>query len=478
LHYLSGSTALVLASSAQAPPEIDTGNTAWVLASAALVLFMTPGLAFFYAGMVRTKNALGMLMQNYVVIGLVSLIWVLLTYSLAFGVDWGGHGLIGNLRYIGLAHPTEAVPGYSGPLAQSIPPLVFVIFQMMFAIITPALITGSTADRLKFGGFVAVISLWAILVYAPVAHWVFSPSGWLFKLGAEDFAGGTVVHVNAGIAGVALALAVGRRRGWPKEPMPPHSLPLTILGAGILWFGWFGFNAGSALAANQLAAQAFINTNTATAAALLGWIATEKLRNGKSTTLGAASGAVAGLVAITPAAGFVNVIGAVVIGLVAGAVCALATSLKYRLKLDDSLDVGAVHLVGGATGALLIGLLGTSSVAGADGLFYGGGFALLGKQAVAVAAVGAFTFVVTFVLAKLVNATIGLRVDETAEREGLDTSQHAETAYELGLVLSRGRVLAGGGASSAAAGAEPPPTTGTDTDAEAGIRTSALGADS
>jgi ammonium transporter, Amt family len=420
--------------------QIDSGNTAWVLLSSALVLFMTPGLAFFYGGMVRTKNVLGMLMQNYVVMGVVSLLWVLVTYSLAFGVDWGGHGIIGTLHFAGLAHPTQQVPGYTGALAQTIPPLAFVSFQLMFAIITPALITGATADRLKFGGFVAVISLWAILIYAPVAHWVFSPTGWLFKLGAEDFAGGTVVHLNAGVAGVAMAMVVGRRRRWPKEPMPPHSLPLTLLGAGMLWFGWFGFNAGSALGANQLAAHAFINTNTATAAALLSWIATEKIRNGKSTTLGAASGAVAGLVAITPACGYVNAVGAIAIGLVAGAVCALATGLKFRLKLDDSLDVGAVHLVGGAVGALLIGFFGTKSVGGADGLFYGGGPALLGKQAVAIGAVGAFSFVVTFLIAKLVSATIGLRVDEAAEYQGLDTSQHAETAYELGLVLSRGRI--------------------------------------
>jgi ammonium transporter, Amt family len=420
--------------------QIDSGNTAWVLVSSALVLFMTPGLAFFYGGMVRTKNVLGMLMQNYVVMGVVSLLWVLVTYSLAFGVDWGGHGIIGTLHFAGLAHPTQPVPGYTGALAQTIPPLVFVSFQLMFAIITPALITGATADRLKFGGFVAVISLWAILIYAPVAHWVFSPAGWLFKLGAEDFAGGTVVHLNAGVAGVAMAMVVGRRRRWPKEPMPPHSLPLTLLGAGMLWFGWFGFNAGSALGANQLAAHAFINTNTATAAALLSWIATEKIRNGKSTTLGAASGAVAGLVAITPACGFVNAVGAIAIGLVAGAVCALATGLKFRLRLDDSLDVGAVHLVGGAVGALLIGFFGTRSVGGVNGLFYGGGPALLGKQAAAIGAVGAFSFVVTFLIAKLVSATIGLRVDEAAEHQGLDTSQHAETAYELGLVLSRGRI--------------------------------------
>ena len=435
--------------------QYNSGDTAWVLGSAALVLFMTPGLAFFYGGMVRSKNVLGMLMQNYVVMGLVSVIWVLLTYSLAFGVDLGGKGLLGSLHFAGLAHMTQPVPGYSGPIAQTIPPLAFVVFQMMFAIITPALITGSTADRLKFGAFVVAISLWAILVYAPVAHWVFSPTGWLFKLGAEDFAGGTVVHVNAGIAGVALALVAGRRRGWPKEPMPPHALPLTLLGAGILWFGWFGFNAGSALAANQLAAQAFVNTNTATAAALLGWIATEKLRNGKSTTLGAASGAVAGLVAITPAAGVVNVIGATVIGIIAGAVCALATTVKYRLGLDDSLDVGAVHLVGGLTGALLIGLFGTSTVAGADGLFYGGGLGLLGHQAVAVAAVGAYSFVVSYGIGKLVDRVMGLRVDEAAERDGLDTSQHAETAYELGLVLARG--LGAAAAHAAATGTAPAP---------------------
>jgi len=466
LQSLHNGTALFLASAAQAEPEIDTGNTAWVLASSALVLFMTPGLAFFYAGMVRAKNALGMLMQNYVVIGLVSVIWVLLTYSLAFGVDWGGHGFIGTLHFAGLANIDEAVPGYSGPLAQSIPPVAFVVFQMMFAIITPALITGSTADRLKFGGFVAVMALWAILVYAPVAHWVFSPNGWLFKLGAEDFAGGTVVHANAGIAGVALALVVGRRRGWPRQPMPPHSLPLTILGAGMLWFGWFGFNAGSALAANGLAAQAFVNTNTATAAALLAWIATEKIKGGKSTTLGAASGAVAGLVAITPACGYVNVVGALFIGIIAGALCALATSVKFRFKLDDSLDVAAVHLIGGVTGALLIGFFGTSTIGGADGLFYGGGIGLLGKQAAAVGAVIGFTFVVTFLIGKLVSATIGLRLDESAEYEGLDTSQHAETAYELGLVLARGRVTSGPSGGAGTSGEEP------------SIPTPVLGADS
>ncbi|MGH9075262.1 MAG: ammonium transporter [Acidimicrobiales bacterium] len=424
-------------------PHINSGDTAWVLASTALVLFMTPGLAFFYGGMVRVKNVLGMLMQNYVVIAIVSILWVFLTYTLAFGVDFGGHGIIGTFHFAGLAHMNQAVPGYSGATAQTIPPLVFVIFQMMFAVITPALITGSSADRLKFGAFVVFIVLWSIVVYAPVAHWVFSPTGWLAKRGAEDFAGGTVVHINAGAAGLAVAWVVGRRRGWPKEPMRPHSLPLVMLGAAILWFGWFGFNAGSALGANQLAAQAFVNTNTATAAALLAWIVVEKLRGGASTTLGAASGAVAGLVAITPACGFVNVVGATVIGVAAGSLCALAVSLKYRLGLDDALDVGGVHLVGGVIGALLIGLFGTSSVGGANGLLYGGGLTLLGHQALAVVAVGAFSFVVSAILAKVIDLAMGLRVSPEAEMEGLDTSQHAESGYDMGLALSRGLAAMG-----------------------------------
>jgi Amt family ammonium transporter len=428
--------------------HINSGDTAWILASTALVLFMTPGLAFFYAGMVRAKNVLGMLMQNYVVMGIVGVVWVWLTYSLAFGVDWGGHGVIGTLHFAGLAHMHQPVPGYSGPTAQTIPPLVFVIFQMMFAVITPALITGSSADRLKFGSFVVFITLWAIAVYAPVAHWVFSPTGWLAKRGAEDFAGGTVVHINAAMGGAALAAAVGRRRGWPKEPMPPHNVPFTVLGAGILWFGWFGFNAGSALAANELSAHAFVNTNTATAAALLSWIAVEKLKGGKSTTLGAASGAVAGLVAITPACGFVNLLGATVIGLVAGAVCALAVSLKYRIGLDDSLDVIGVHFFGGVVGALLIGLFGTAAINGANGLFYGGGGKLLGEQALAVLSVTAYSFAVSFLLAKLVQAVMGLRVSDEAEIEGLDLSQHEESAYVFGAGVTRGWATLGAGVAS------------------------------
>src|SRR5450759_3535870 len=387
--------------------KIDSGDTAWLLASAALVLFMTPGLAFFYGGMVRSKNVLAMLMQNYVTIGLVSVVWAVVSYSLAFGADIGG-GLLGGLHFAGLDHQGDAVPGLD---TLTVPPLAFVAFQMMFAIITPALITGARADRVKVGGFVLVVALWSVFVYAPVAHWVFSPTGWLNKLGALDFAGGTVVHANAGAAALAVVLVIGKRRGWPREQMKPHSLPLTLLGAGILWFGWFGFNAGSALAANGSAAQAFVSTQLATAAALLAWIAVEKLRNGHSTTLGAASGAVAGLVAITPACGSVSSMGAILVGLAAGAVCALAVSLKFKFGFDDALDVvGAKH----------------------KGLFYGGGFAQLGKQALAVVVVVAYSFVVSYILAKIVQATIGFRATDEEEVEGLDCSYHAETAYELG----------------------------------------------
>ena len=410
--------------------KIDSGDTAWLLASAALVLFMTPGLAFFYGGMVRSKNVLAMLMQNYVTIGLVSVVWAVVSYSLAFGADIGG-GLLGGLHFAGLAHQGDPVPGLD---TLTVPPLAFVAFQMMFAIITPALITGALADRVKFGGFVLFVALWSMFVYAPVAHWVFSPTGWLNKLGALDFAGGTVVHANAGAAALAVVLVIGKRRGWPREQMKPHSLPLTLLGAGILWFGWFGFNAGSALAANGSAAQAFVSTQLATAAALLAWIAVEKLRNGNSTTLGAASGAVAGLVAITPACGSVSSMGAILVGLAAGAVCALAVSLKFRFGFDDALDVVGVHLVGGMLGALLIGFLADGAVAGAKhkGLFYGGGFAQLGKQALAVVVVVAYSFVVSYILAKIVQATIGFRATDEEEVEGLDSSYHAETAYELG----------------------------------------------
>jgi Amt family ammonium transporter len=411
--------------------DINSGDTAWVLASAALVLFMTPGLAFFYGGMVRSKNVLAILMQNYITIGIVSLVWVLCQFSLAFGA---GNSFIGDLHYAGLSN-TAANRALNSGAVLTIPILAFSMFQLMFAVITPALFTGSIADRMKFAPFLVIIVLWSLLVYAPIAHWVWAPTGWLFKLGAEDFAGGTVVHANAGAAGLALAIVLGRRKGWPKEPMRPHNLPFVLLGAAMLWFGWFGFNAGSALGANNLAAVAFTTTNTATAAAMLGWVITEKIRDGHPTTLGAASGAVAGLVAITPACGFVSPMGSIALGLIAGVVCCLATGLKFRFGFDDALDVVGVHLVGGVLGALLIGFLGTSAfnALGQEGLLSGGGFALLGKQTVAVLASVTYSFVVTFVIAKLVGRAFGgLRVSEDVELEGLDINLHAETGYEIG----------------------------------------------
>jgi Amt family ammonium transporter len=421
----------------------DSGNTAWVLASAALVLFMTPGLAFFYGGMVRSKNVLGMLMQNFFAMGLVSVLWALFVFSLAFGKDAGG-GLIGNLGFAGLKGLGNAglqLPAYTGDFALSVPPLAFVGFQLMFAVITPALFTGATADRLKFSAYALFLGLWVVLVYAPVAHWVFSPAGWLFKRGALDFAGGTVVHVNAGVAALALVLVLGKRRGWPHEAMAPHALPWTLLGAGILWFGWFGFNAGSALGANGVAAQAFVNTHMAAAAAMLGWLFVERVKGGHATTLGAASGCVAGLVAITPCAGFVGGLSPIIIGFAAGAVCFLAIQIKFKYGFDDALDVVAVHLVGGMLGSLLLGLFADTSVngLGADGLFFGGGASLLGKQILAVGATLVWSFVISLVLAKIVDATLGLRVTPDEEAEGLDLTQHSETAYS-GEFGSMGRV--------------------------------------
>ena len=410
---------------------IDSGATAWVIVATALVLFMTPGLAFFYGGMVRSKNVLGMLLQNVFAMGLVSVLWAAIGFSLAFG---GSNGWIGNLDFAflkGVAHVTE-LPGYTGQFALVIPPLLFMAYQMMFAVITPALITGATADRLKFSAYAILIGVWSVVVYPTVAHWVFSPNGWLFKKGALDFAGGAVVHINAGAAALAVIIVLGVRRGWNHEPMPPHNLPFTILGTGILWFGWIGFNAGSALAANGLAAQAVVNTHLAAAAAMLSWLVVEKVVAGHATTLGAASGAVAGLVAITPCAGFVGGMAPVFIGLAAGAVCYAALKLKAKLRLDDSLDVIAVHLVGGTLGALLLGLFADKGVnaLGADGLFFGGGIALLGKQALAVLVTFVFSFVVTYIVARILDRTIGLRISDDDEQIGLDQSQHAETAYQ------------------------------------------------
>ncbi|MDQ6782768.1 MAG: ammonium transporter [Actinomycetota bacterium] len=408
----------------------DTGDTAWVLTSSAAVLFMTPGLAFFYAGMVRRKNVLAMLMQNYVTMAVVGLLWVWVTYSLAFGPDWGGAGLLGTLHFAGLGHLTQAVPGFSGRTAMTIPPVVFIAFQMMFAVITAALLSGSVAERMKFSAWVVFIAVWSIVVYAPIAHWVFSPNGWLAVRGTEDFAGGTVVEATSGMSGAALALILGRRAGWPRQMVRPHNVPFTVLGAGILWFGWFGFNAGSALRAAD-AGQAFINTNTATAAALLMWLVVERIRTGKPTTLGAATGAIAGAVAITPACGFVNTLGATVIGAFAGVLCALAVGVKNRLRLDDSLDVLAVHFVAGATGMILLGFFGTASVLGRNGLLYGGGGALLGYQALAVVTVSAYAFGATALVALIIKAAIGLRVSDDDELIGLDLSQHEETAYDF-----------------------------------------------
>ena len=410
---------------------ITTGATAWVLTSAALVAFMTPGLAFFYGGMVRSKNVLGMLMQNFFAMGLISVLWAVAGFSLAFG---GTGKYIGNFDFALMKDlaTIESLPGYTGDFALAIPVLAFFAYQMMFAVITPALITGATADRLKFSAYAVLIGIWAIIVYPTVAHWVFSPNGWLFQRGALDFAGGAVVHINAGAAALAVILVLGNRKGWPREAMPPHNLPFVMLGTGILWFGWFGFNAGSALLANGLAAQALVNTHLAAASGMLAWLLVEKLRTGHATTLGAASGAVAGLVAITPCAGFVGGAAPIIIGLVAGAVCYLALTLKTRFNFDDSLDVIAVHLVGGIIGALLLGLFADTKVnsLGFDGVLFDGGSKLLVNQLIAIGATFVFSFVVTWVVAKILDATIGLRVNQEDELVGLDQSQHAESAYQ------------------------------------------------
>jgi ammonium transporter, Amt family len=334
---------------------------------------------------------------------------------------------IGDLHQFGLTHIVQSATGFE---SLTIPPFIFCAFQMMFALFTPAVITGGVAERMKFGAWILFVPLWLILVYAPVAHWVFSPSGWLHKLGVEDFAGGTVVHVNAGAAALAMILVIGNRRGWPKAQMRPHNVPLVLLGASLLWFGWFGFTAGSAHAANNLATYAFINTNTAAGAALLAWLSTEKFRFGHATTLGAASGAVAGLVAITPAAGFISPIGALAIGLIAGVICCFATGWKDRLGYDDVVDVVGIHLVGGAIGALLVGVLGIRAIHGVNGLLYGGGWRLLAHQATAVLVVAAYSFMITYLLCLLLHKMIGLRADKSAEVHGLDLTHHRESAYE------------------------------------------------
>ena len=408
--------------------EIDTGNTAWMLISTALVLFMTPGLAFFYGGMVRAKNVLGMLMQNFFAMGLLAVLWVVVGFTLAFGAEGDG-GFIGNLDYVGL----KDVAGTTGPssFGLSIPFILFCAYQMTFAIITPALITGATADRLKFAGYAAFIGAWLLLIYAPVAHWAFA-GGWIAEMGAFDFAGGLVVHINAGAAALGVLLVIGARKGHGKEPMPPHALPWTLLGTGILWFGWFGFNAGSALGANGVAAQALLNTLIAPAAAMLGWLIVEKIKGKHVTTLGAASGAVAGMVAITPCAGFVGTMPALIIGFLAGVVCYLALFIKEVFKLDDALDVLAVHLVGGLFGSIALGFFADPAInelVPAGLLIDGGNADLLIDQVVASVAVFAFALVGGYVIAKVIDLTIGLRVDAETEDIGLDQVLHAETAY-------------------------------------------------
>jgi Amt family ammonium transporter len=413
---------------APATPKIDSGDTAWLLTSSALVLLMTaPGLALFYGGMVRPKNALGTIMQSFIIMALISVQWVLWGYSLAFGPDKGG--IVGGLEWIGLRN----VGLDPGPYSDTVPHQAFMIFQLMFAIITPALITGAFAERMKFSAFIVFTLAWATVVYDPLAHWVWGKGGWLGGLGALDFAGGTVVHISSGISALAAALVIGRRRGYGHEPMPPHNLPLTVSGAALLWFGWFGFNAGSALTAGKLATSAFVATNTATAAAALSWMFTEWAMRGKPTVLGAASGAVAGLVAITPASGYVTPMASIVIGAVAGFLCYTACNMKTKLGYDDSLDVVGVHGVGGTWGAFATGLFATKAVneAGGDGLFYGNP-AQLGIQIVGILASWVLAFALTFLILKVLDATMGLRVVEEDEVAGLDLSQHSETAYSLG----------------------------------------------
>ncbi|WP_326660271.1 ammonium transporter [Streptomyces sp. NBC_00385] len=406
---------------------IDTGDTAWLLAATALVLLMTPGLALFYGGMVRTKNVLNMLMMSFVSIALVTVVWLLAGYSLAFGDDAFG-GLVGDLRHVGMAGiGPDSVTG-------SVPTLLFTTFQLTFAIVTAALISGAIADRTKFAAWLVLVPVWTLLVYAPVAHWVWGPGGWIKdSLGALDFAGGLVVEIASGASGLALALVVGPRIGFRKDAMRPHNLPMVMLGAGLLWFGWLGFNGGSALGANGLAAASVLNTLVAGCTGLLGWLFVEQKRDGHPTTFGAASGAVAGLVAITPACGTVGILGGAAVGLAAGVICSYAVAWKFRFGYDDSLDVVGVHFVGGIVGTLLIGLFATSAMTGgAEGLLYGGGFGQLARQAVAVLAVAAYTFLMTYGIGKAVDRFMGLRASADEELTGLDQTLHAESAYDHG----------------------------------------------
>ena len=410
---------------AESAPKVDTGDTAWVLASAALVMLMTPGLGLFYAGMVRRKNVLATILQSFIMVGVIGVLWVVYGYSLAFGKDH--FGIIGSLDWIGLRGVgLEPYPDYSA----TIPHQAFMIYQCMFAIITPALITGAFAERMRFKAFMIFMILWATVVYDPVAHWVWAPGGWLRELGALDFAGGTVVHICSGIAALCCAMVLGRRKGYGREEFKPHNLTMTLIGTALLWFGWFGFNAGSALGANGLAVNAFVVTNTAAASAAVMWLIIEWLHRGEPTALGVASGAVAGLVAITPASGYVGPMAAIAIGAIVSLVCYGAILLKGKLGYDDSLDVFGVHGVGGTWGAIATGLFASVAInsAGANGLFNGNA-ALLGKQLIAILAVAGYSFIMTFILLKITGLITPLRVSKDDEESGLDLSQHGESGY-------------------------------------------------
>ena len=406
---------------------IDAAATAWLLASTALVLLMTPGLAIFYGGMVRTTGVLNMIMMSFISIPLVTVAWLLVGYTLAFSPDGAG-GFIGDLSHVGMLGITpETAHG-------AVPELLYATFQLGFAIVTAALVSGAIADRAKFAAWMVFVPVWAIVVYSVVAHWVWGPDGWLAKLGVLDYAGGLVVEIVSGSSALALALVLGPRIGFKKDSMRPHNLPFVLLGVGLLWFGWFGFNAGSALAANGTAAAIFLNTLVAGCIGMLGWLSVEQIRDGRPTTFGAASGVVAGLVAITPSCGTVNTLGAAVVGLAAGIVCSFAVGAKFRFNYDDSLDVVGVHFVGGVVGVLLIGLFATAVMtSGPQGLFYGGGLAQLGKQALATVVVALYAFTMSFVLAKLIDRVMGFRLSAEDETTGVDFTQHAETAYAEGV---------------------------------------------
>jgi Amt family ammonium transporter len=447
------------------PSAFSSGDTAWVLASSALVLLMTPGLAFFYGGMVRAKSVLNMLMMNFICIAVVTVLWVLYGWSVSFGNanDPNGNGYWGGLKQWAL-HDINMGFGGSGTGGTlygttGVPTIAVVCFQLMFAIITPALISGSIADRTKFVGWTVYAAGWATLVYFPVAHWVFSPNGFInAKLHVMDFAGGTAVHINAGAAGLAMAIVLGKRIGFKKDPMRPHNVPFVMLGVGLLWFGWFGFNAGSALGANGQASMVFINTQVATCTAMIGWLIAEKIQHGTFTSLGAASGAVAGLVAITPACASVSPLGAMFVGLIPGFICCYAINLKNKLGYDDSLDVVGVHLVGGILGTVLIGLFATKQMVGAytngakAGLFYGGGASQLLSQAEGAGIVFAYSFTVSLILGFALHKTIGLRVSADAETEGIDSAEHSETAYDWGRLAGALSASLSGSHSPAAAG--------------------------